>query len=285
MDYKKITDLIREVQPDAVVYDSGTMVKYLPDRCLAWPRSHGSVHADQDYRRMVDGQLRWYPNEPSLILQGNWFHNLKPMVGLDRVKDYYLKTVGHGVTPLMNVSPNRDGLIDEPSVERLKEFKAWVDRLHNRDPARSKGVRATADSIRGDETQYGPEKAIDGEYATYYATDDGVTNATLVLDLGQVREIDGFILQEYIPLGQRVDGYSLECRVDGEWREVFSGKKIGYKRIILEGWASAKDKAFPATDRVRLKINQALACPLISTFQVIAAPDTGGDAKPEAGPS
>ena len=54
----------------------------------------------------------------------------------------------------------------------------------------------------------------------------------------------------------------------------FSGKKIGYKRIILEGRAFAADIEFPVTDAVRLTIKNALACPLISTFQVLGAYET-----------
>ncbi len=65
--------------------------------------------------------------------------------------------------------------------------------------------------------------------------------------------------------------YKIECRVDGNWEEVFSGKKIGYKRIILEGRASAADIKFPAADGVRLKIESSLGSPLISTFQVIGS--------------
>ena len=111
----------------------------------------------------------------------------------------------------------------------------------------------------------------DGNYETYFATDDAVRSAVIEVDLGSVQEINGFILQEYIPLGQRVDGYTIECRVDGKWKEVFSGKKIGYKRIVLEGRASAADITFPAADGVRLKIENAMVCPLISTFQIIGS--------------
>jgi alpha-L-fucosidase len=96
-----------------------------------------------------------------------------------------------------------------------------------------------------------------------------VKKATLELDLEQVQEVDGFILKEYIPLGQRVEGYRIECWVDGKWVEVFSGKRIGYQRIILEGKVSGK--TFPATRRVRLIVDQATACPLISTFKVIGS--------------
>jgi alpha-L-fucosidase len=241
------------------------MVKYLPDRCIAWPGHHGGVGPDQEYRQTIDGTLRWYPGEPSLILQGNWFHNRQPAVSVRQMQDYYLTSVGYGVTPLMNISPNADGLIDDDTVAKLKEFKAWVDKLHANDLARTGKV--TADSCRGG--KYSPANVVDGKYDTYFATADNVTNAVIEVTLPKPQKVDGFILQEYIPLGQRVTGYSLECRVDGQWVPVFAGNNIGYKRIILEGRANAAGKKFPVTDAIRLKIESARACPLISTFQVI----------------
>lgn len=267
MDYPRIGRMIAEAQPNAVVYDSGMLVKSLPDRCIAWPGAHGGIKPDQIYRKEVDGVTRWYPNEPSIILQGNWFHNGKPAVSLKAMQDYYLSSVGYGVTPLMNVSPNADGLIDEDTIENLKQFKAWVDRLHAGDAARS--AKATDTGHRANSPRFAADKVIDGNNDTYFATDDGVTDAVIELDLGGARKIGGFILQEYIPLGQRVDGYAIECRVDGKWEPVFTGKTIGYKRIILAGRASAADKKFPDSDAVRLRITNALACPLINNFQVI----------------
>ncbi|MEA1876849.1 MAG: alpha-L-fucosidase [Bacteroidota bacterium] len=269
IDYSKIADLIRETQPNAVVYESGTMAEFLPDRSLAWPGRHGGLSPDQNYRQSIDSVLRWYPSEPSIILQGNWFHNNTPVVSLEKIQDYYLSSVGYGVTPLMNISPNTEGLIDGATVERLKEFKAWVDKLHDNDLTKSGIVDITADSYRRKAGKFSPKMAIDGNYETYYATNDSVKNAVIEINLESVQEIDGFIIQEYIPLGQRVNGYSIECRIDGNWVGVFSGSMIGYKRIILEGRASASDIKFPASDGVRLKINQALTCPLISTIQVV----------------
>ena len=269
MDYRKIAELIKETQANAVVYESGTMVNYLPDRSIAWPGAHGGIGPDQNYRVMIDDTLRWYPSEPSLILQGNWFHNNTPVVGLEQIQDYYLSSVAYGVTPLMNISPNTDGLIDEATVERLAEFKTWVDQLNSNDLAKSDKVKVTASSHRGNAAEFSPPLVNDGDYETYFATDDAIRNAIIEIDLGSVREIEGFIIQEYIPLGQRIDGYTIECRVDGRWTEVFSGKHIGYKRIILEGRASAADIKFPATDGVRLKVDNAMASPLISTFQVV----------------
>ncbi len=269
IDYSKIANLIRETQPNAVVYESGTMAEFLPDRSLAWPGNHGGLQPDQNYRHLINGVMSWYPSEPSIILQGNWFHNNTPVISLESIQDYYLSSVGYGVTPLMNISPNAEGLIDEATVERLTAFKAWVDELHANDLTQLEEVEVTADSYRGKASKFSPKMSIDGDFETYFATDDSMMFATIEIDLGSIQEISGFIIQEYISLGQRVDGYTIECRVDGEWVEVFSGKKIGFKRIILEGRASAIDKEFKACDGVRLRIENALACPLISTFQVV----------------
>lgn len=271
IDYQKLSEIIRENQGNAVVYDSGTLVKFLPDRCLSWPGHHGGTKPDQAYSESIEGKLCWYPKEPSTILQGNWFHNGKPIISLRAIQDQYLSTVGYGLTPLMNVSPNKDGLIDAASVVRLKEFKAWVDELHANDLTGADGVKVSALSIRDNSPRYSPERVVDGNDESYYAPADQVTDAVIEIELGEVQEIRGFILKEHIALGQRVKGYRIECRSDGQWQEVFSGSSIGYQRIILAGRASAKDVVFPASDGVRLIIREAKAPPLISCFQVIGS--------------
>ena len=118
--------------------------------------------------------------------------------------------------------------------------------------------------------KYSASKIVDGKYDTYFASSDNSRDVVLEFILDKPSKIDGFILQEYIPLGQRVEEYSIECMVNGEWEEVFSGKHIGYKRIILSGEANCKDITFPKTDKIRLKMNDALASPLINNFQIIS---------------
>jgi alpha-L-fucosidase len=120
---------------------------------------------------------------------------------------------------------------------------------------------------------YAAEKVNDNKYDSYFATDDNVTTATIEIELGKQQKIDGFILQEYIPLGQRVEAYRIECRTGGKWTPVFSGQKIGYKRIVLAGRVSAKEIIFPTADAVRLVILKAGASPLINNFQVISGQD------------
>ena len=66
------------------------------------------------------------------------------------------------------------------------------------------------------------------------------------------------LLQEYIPLGQRVKSFTVEVRKNGSWSSWASGTTIGYKRILLGSRVTA--------DAVRIKIESALACPVINGF-------------------
>jgi alpha-L-fucosidase len=269
IDYAKLAKMIRTKQPGAVVYDSGTLVKYLPDRCLAWPGAHGGVRADQVYRRNIDDTLRWYPNEGSLILQGNWFHCGQPAVSVETMKEDYLNTVGHGVTPLMNVPPNKDGLIDGDTIAKLRQFKRWVDELAANNLAMQPGVKVTGTAPRGGDPRFAPDRATDGDSDTYFAPEDDVRKATIEVKLPRPQKIDGFVMQEPIALGQRITGYRIECHADNQWTPVFSGRTIGYKRIILAGHSDAAKLRLPVADGVRLVITDSLACPLVSNFQIV----------------
>ena len=56
------------------------------------------------------------------------------------------------------------------------------------------------------------------------------------------------LLQEYIPLGQRVKSFAAEALVDGEWTQIDPGEAfgtIGYKRILR----------FPTVEATAIRIN------------------------------
>lgn len=267
VDFKKVSEVIVKYQPEAIIYDSGTLVSHLPDDCVSWPGAHGGV-SDPSWS-FIDEKASWYPPEASLIIQGNWFYHGEPMISQKKLQDYYLNTVGLNAVALMNVAPNQNGLIDEETIEGLQTFKKWVDALNQNDLTKQEGVKISADSYRGNSRQFAAEKAIDGNYDTYYATDDQFKTAIIEIDLGEPEEIEGLVLQEYIPLGQRVSEYSIECKIDGQWKKIATQHTIGYKRIILGETKETNGKPFPKSRFLRVVISDARACPLINNIQVI----------------
>ncbi len=98
--------------------------------------------------------------------------------------------------------------------------------------------------------------AIDGNPATYWATDDGVTTGALELTLAEPRRFDQVAVREAVALGQRVEEWAIEAEVDGAWRTLARGSTIGIRRILR----------FPqvTSHRVRVVVVRARACPAIA---------------------
>jgi len=250
-------------QPNAIIFGAVEGMEHLRVR---WPGNEDgkagepnwSIQPAPDKDLNVDTNARWFPAEADTIAQGNWFWNQRPICSLSRLQKIYSTSVGCGGVALINVPPNQDGLIDQASIARLVEFKKWVDGIYARDAALNKKV--SAGSVRGKDPRFGPDKAVDGNYDTYWTTDDDVTTGHLEIDLGKSMDIDAVILQEYIPLGQRIAEHRIEFQDGTEWHEAVSGTTVGYKRIH---W-----KKFKA-QRVRLVITRSRACPLVNSFQII----------------
>jgi alpha-L-fucosidase len=155
---------------------------------------------------------------------------------------------------LLNVPPDQRGQIHEPDVASLQEFARRRDAIFANDLARH--ARVTASNVRGQARRYRAENVLDGKRDTYWATDDGVTNADIVLEFPQPVTFNVARVREFLPLGQRVAGYVLERWQDGQWEEFASGASIGNCRLVRG--------ADMTTSKVRLRITKAPVCPAIS---------------------
>jgi alpha-L-fucosidase len=125
-------------------------------------------------------------------------------------------------------------------------------------------ARVEASQVRGGSRKFDAHNVVDGEADTYWATDDSVISASLTFDFGHETTFNRFLVQEYIPLGQRVKEFSLEAWVDGAWKEIDRQTTIGYKRILRFDNVSS--------DKLRLNILDAKACPTISKVGIYHAP-------------
>ncbi|NUN95292.1 MAG: alpha-L-fucosidase, partial [Candidatus Omnitrophica bacterium] len=175
---------------------------------------------------------------------------------LGTLMDVYYKSVGRNSLLLLNVPPNNEGLLPAPDVARLREFRAALEAIFSLDFAL--GKPCTASNSRGGDRAYHPGNATDTSAGSYWATDDSVTEASLEVDLGSPKTFNVARLEEMISLGQRVEKYRLEARVDGEWKKITEGTTIGRKK--LDRFETV------AADKVRLVIEKSLACPTIRSL-------------------
>jgi alpha-L-fucosidase len=91
-----------------------------------------------------------------------------------------------------------------------------------------------ASNVR-DKKRFGVQNLTDGNFDTYWATEDGVTTATLEISLKGTQKVNRLMLQEYIPLGQRVKKFCVDYYADGQWQPLKikeATTTIGYKRLL-----------------------------------------------------
>ena len=275
-DWPNTHSLVRQLQPGAVMFsDAGPDVRWVGNESgLAFETSnygidlaglypgHPTYDKDRAFGR-IDGS-DWVPPEVDVSIRPGWFYHaaeddkVKSVSELMRI---YESSVGRGANLLLNVPPNRQGLISEVDAQHLRDFRAAREAIFRNDLARRATV--TSSQVRGRSDRFAPSRAVDGRDDTYWATDDGVTEAQVELSWPQPVTFDHVVLQEAIALGQRVQAWAVEAQVDGSWKAVGEGTTIGYKRILTCSPTT--------TTRVRVRITKARACPTLATVGVYAA--------------
>lgn len=223
--------VIRELQPRAVISVCGPDVRwcgneaghcrksewsvvpaYLRDAELVADKSQKSEDpgfskevntgdADLGSREAVRnaGKLVWYPAEVNTSIRPGWFYHAAED---DKVKtpeellEIYYHSVGGNGSFLLNIPPDRRGMIHENDAECLRK-------LGN----------------------------ILGKTFAYDLAEEASYTVEIETDLGEEKAFDRAVLMEEIRLGQRVEGFTLMYREGGSWRELSAGTVIGHKRI------------------------------------------------------
>jgi len=268
--------LVRDLQPGNIRFsDGGPDIRWVGnEKGLGYDPNWATFNRDGRWPGVSERESLWYgdkggthwvPAEVDVSIRPGWFwhesqnDNVKT---LDQLLEIYYASVGRGCNLLLNVPPDRRGLFHEIDVERLGQLGDYIKKTFATDLA--KGKSAKADNTRGDSADFAAARLIDGDRKTYWAADDGVLQASLEIGLGGPTKFDNIRIQEYIPLGQRVEAFEIEARVSGEWKKIADGETIGPRRIMRTERVTA--------DAVRVKLTKCLACPVISTVEVYCSP-------------
>jgi alpha-L-fucosidase len=174
--------------------------------------------------------------------------------------ELYYSSVGRNSNLLLNVPPDRKGLLHENDVKSLLAFRQLLKKEFESDLAR--GKEATALSCRG--KGYEASNVNDGNKETYWTTNDSQTTGDIIINLGAETEVNRIVLQEYIRLGQRVQEYKVSAFNGGDWKPLIEGTTIGYKVI----------RKFPVikASKIKIAITKSKACPVISNVELYRSP-------------
>lgn len=277
--YPEIYRILDELQPQAVVFsDGGPGCRWVGNEngfagATNWSfLREGEVYPGYSkYRELQYGHAdgnQWVAAECDVSIRPGWFYHPEEdgrVKTVDHLTDLYYRSVGHNGTLLLNFPVDRDGLIHPVDSANAVDFHKNIRKQlgHNL----LKGIKAKVSDTRGG--AYGPKALTDGNYDTYWATPDSVCTATVEFALPKVEKVNRMLLQEYIPLGQRVRSFTVECDEGNGWTPVELTEEtttIGYKRLLRFRTVE--------TDKIRICFSDARGCLTINNIEAYYAGET-----------
>ncbi|MCI8691404.1 MAG: alpha-L-fucosidase [Lachnospiraceae bacterium] len=269
-DFPRYVELVRKYQPDAVIfYDKGPDVRWCGNeagtgRLSEWAVVPGELctlaerqtgpgpmaeEGDLGYLYNTDSYiggmssilyskgLVFAPAEVDTSIRPGWFwHSQEEPRPLKTLFRIYMASVGGNACLNLNVPPNRDGLLDERDVKRLKELRALLDQE------------------LGHPLEARVEKRPGG-----YATQPEYL-ITLEKPVARVKYVE---LMEDIAKGQRVESFRVEAMFpDGNQFPLFQGTTVGNRKIcqLTDPFAEQNrllDDSGDKIDRLLVKVTAA----------------------------
>lgn len=274
--WEKTTEMIRELQPDAVIFsDGGPDVRWVGnEEGWANPTNWSIMRRDEIYpgwpryielRSGHEDGTHWLPAEADISIRPGWYyhpgedHQVK---SLPQLVNIYYESIGRNANLLLNLPVDTRGLVHESDVEQLMALKEQTDLDFAVELAAGNSIEAS--NTRGNSDRFAAENATDGNKDSYWATDDGVTNASLTLEFEEPTGVNRILLQEYIPLGQRIKKFRISALSEGQWQVLDEQTTIGYKRILRFNTVMAS--------KIKLEILEAKGPVTLSNLELYNAP-------------
>lgn len=116
-------------------------------------------------------RLYWWPSEVDVSIRPGWFyHDDQQPHSLQRMAEIYLQSVGRNSVLLLNIPPDRRGLIADVDANRVLELRKWIDANFTDNKLGKSGSTITAvvleeDIARGQRVEkFDVEGLIDGQW-------------------------------------------------------------------------------------------------------------------------
>jgi alpha-L-fucosidase len=171
----------------------------------------------------------WIPAECDVSIRPGWFwhanEDSKVKSG-EQLFDLYLKSVGRGSNLLLNVPPDRRGLINENDSAALMAFKKLKDQNFNNNLLQDAKAywEINEDAFLKDSISY---QAFDRKGYAY-----GINRQSFTVQLAKGTTVNCIVLREAIHLGQSVEGFKIALFNNDQKVGEITGTTIGRRRIL-----------------------------------------------------
>lgn len=203
-DWETIMAVADHYQPQAMIFNMGRpTIRWvgnedgLADDPNFYAVAATQVSAFTEASEAVSDRTVYLPPECDVALRRNWFWQTddgETRKTKEHLLGIYYRSIGRGANLLLNLGPNRDGLLDIEDCSRVREAAAELRRRFDK-----------------------PLEAQLTPTASGYA-----------LDFGRPVTLDHLILREDYPRGQRIDGYQVVDTQTGS--RLCAGRTIGHQK-------------------------------------------------------
>ncbi len=258
--------LVKKLNPDCLVIMNAGFRDGAEISQGAWPTDLTDGEktlppaSGHDPVKEIDGKKYYIPMEVCDTVTANWFwHQTDKPRSVRHLYYLYSESLRRGANFLLNVSPDTTGRIPSDQVNTLMALKKMIDNPESFRPSLVTGAELKASNVFGNQGQYAPQNAADNSWDTRWATDAGLKNAWLEIDLKKPGIFDSVLISEG---WDRIRKFQLQYKKQGKWQTFLEGTRIGpdYQR-----------KFKPVTAQyVRLNVIESTDGPTLWEFQLLA---------------
>lgn len=171
-------------------------------------------------------KLVWYPAEIDVSIRPGWFYHAAEdslVKTPAKLMDIYNSSVGRNGLLLLNIPPDRRGLIHEADVASLTQWKQMREKSYGQNLL--KVGRSSLSRMQ-------VARLIDDDPDSYWTGRNPDRPTELEWRWDKPILFDRLVIQEDIRQGQRVERFELLYLEGTEWKLALTGTTIGHKRII-----------------------------------------------------
>lgn len=238
-DFPRFEKLAARLQPEAVVFsDIGPGCRWAGNErgviesetnwamldTAGFGRGATGPPTDSLNRGNERGQ-NWIPAECDVSIRPGWFYHAaedEKVKSPDQLFEIYLKSVGRGANLILNVPPDRRGLIHEKDFAALEKFGQKVAAAFVENLAAGKKIRLADGKKRAELT--------DQNFQTCLSFDS--KSVSFELDLKKKQAFNCLVLREDVRDGQRIRAFKIEILENGDWREIARSTTIGVRKFL-----------------------------------------------------
>ncbi len=259
-DWNLYYEVIRRLQPNAVINICGPDVRWCGNEAGISRKSEWSVVpsvvSEQNYvaersqqvdspefakhintteqdlgsRKAIEGcyNFIWYPAEVDVSIRPGWFYHKREdfrVKSLKKLMQIYWGSVGGNSSLLLNIPPNKDGLISKADVRALRKFGNELRREFPENLAVN--CKITASSQLDDEHK-ADNILIEN---AYWQCAVGDKQPEIIIDFNEPILADKIILKENIATGQQIEEFDIYADNGNGFSKMSSSTVIGAKRI------------------------------------------------------